>query len=136
LSELQARDAGSGRALTISRQGWQAFRIEGGCGAVRVSYRAYAYEPDFSEPCGIVDNDYAVLLGARYLRVPHWTGECRVSYVLPEGWKIHHPSGATQIGSTTTWDYPSYEVLLDTPVILGHFALLHRNVHGTPLYFA
>jgi predicted metalloprotease with PDZ domain len=138
LFDLRAEDVKTGAQLEVVREGWQGFRVRDGQGAVRVRYRAYAYEPDFSEPCGIVEDGYAVLLGARYLRAPAWTGPCRVTYHLPRGWKIHHPSGATQPdpkGKPGTWDYPSYEILLDSPVVVGHFGVHWKKVRGTPFYF-
>src|SRR4051794_33895404 len=45
LFDLQAREAGTGAPLKISRDGWQGFRVEGATGAVRVSYKVYAYDP-------------------------------------------------------------------------------------------
>ena len=39
-------------------------------------------------------------------------------------------------GKTNTWMYPSFEILLDTPVVFGHFDLLHRRVEGADFYFA
>jgi len=136
LFDLNAKDAGTGGSLPLSRDGWQAFCVEGGHGAVLVSYRAYAYATEFGEPCGLLDSEYGVLLGGRYLHAPGWPGACRVTYDLPPGWKAHHPAGATQVGNTVAWDYPSYEVLLDSPVVLGAFDLLKRNVNGTDFYFA
>lgn len=133
---ITPQDAESGDPLVISRDGWQAFQVQGAQNGIRISYRAYAYAIDFAEPCGILDNVYGVLLGARYLRVPHWMGPCRVTYELPDGWKAHHPAGAFRIGGSTTWDYPSYEILLDSPVVLGNFDLIERNVNGTKFYFA
>ncbi len=111
LFELKAQDARTGAPLTLSRDGWQSFRIDNAHGAVRVSYRANAYATQFSSLCGLLDSEYAVLLGARYLYAPAWPGPCRVTYDLPAHWKVHHPAGASRVGETTAWDYPSYEVL-------------------------
>jgi predicted metalloprotease with PDZ domain len=135
LFDLKAIDARTGKELTVTREHWQGFRVRGGQGSVLVSYRAYAYVPDFGEPCGLVENDYAVLLGTRYLRVPASPGPCRVTYQLPAGWAFHHASGASQVGEGPAWDYPSFEVLLDTPVVLGRFDCRERLIQGTPFYF-
>jgi predicted metalloprotease with PDZ domain len=134
LFDFQAQDLATGARLEVAREGWQAFSIQGRQGPIRLRYRASAYEADFSSQCGIVDGECAVLPGTRYLRVPAWPGACRVAYRLPRGWKVHQPSGATRIGRTT-WDYPSYEILLDTPVVLGRFDLRRRKVRGTPFAF-
>jgi len=136
LFDLNAKDARTGASLPLSRDGWQAFCVEGGHGAVLVSYRAYAYATEFGEPCGLLDSEYGVLLGSRYLHAPGWPGACRVTYDLPASWKAHHPAGAIQVGNTTAWDYPSYEVLLDSPVVMGAFDLIKRHVNGTDFYFA
>jgi len=136
LFDLNAKDARTGASLSLSRDGWQAFRVEGGHGAILVSYRAYAYETEFGEPCGLLDSEYAVLLGGRYLHAPDWPGACRVTYDLPAGWKAHHPAGATRVETMTAWDYPSYEVLLDSPVVMGPFDPIKLNVKGTDFYFA
>ncbi|MDR3637874.1 MAG: PDZ domain-containing protein [Isosphaeraceae bacterium] len=135
LFDLEARDAASGAALAVVRDGWQAFRIEAAKGTTIVTYKAYAYSADFSEPCGLVDGAYAVILGARYLHAPAFPGPCRVQYELPAGWSVHHPSGAARLGTTTTWDYPSYEVMLDTPVVMGNYDLIERSVKGTRFWF-
>lgn len=133
LFALHAIDAGSGGPLRVSRDGWQAYAIAGGSGDVEITYRAYCSSWDRSEACGILDDTKGVLTGARYLRVPAYAGPYEVTYELPDGWAIHHPSGATEL-SATSWEYPSYEILLDTPVALGEFDLVTREVCGTPFH--
>jgi predicted metalloprotease with PDZ domain len=135
LFDLKAQDARTGASLDVSREGWQAFHVEGGRGAIRVSYRAYAYATQYGAVSGLLDSEYAVLLGTRFLRVPAWPGPCRVAYDVPAHWKVHHPSGASRLGETTAWDYPSYEILLDSPVVMGSFELIKRKVKGTNFYF-
>lgn len=136
LFEVQAFDQASGAALPVSRDGWQGFLVEGGSGDVLVRYRAWAYSPELSEQSGIVDSQYAVLLGTRLLHSPDYLGPCSVHYDLPAAWRgrIHHPSGATPCADDS-WLYPSYEVLLDTPVVMGEFAVKQRVVCGAPINF-
>jgi predicted metalloprotease with PDZ domain len=122
-----------GRELVVMREGWQGYRVEGATGHVRVDYTAYCSSWDFSEACGILGDRSGVLTGARYLCVPAAGGTVTVSYELPDGWKIHHPSGAREL-SATSWEYPSYEILLDTPVVIGHFEVIERDVRGTPFH--
>lgn len=137
LFDLNATDTRTGALLDISRDGWQAFHIHGGSGDVTISYRAWAYANELGEPSGILDNRYAVLLGTRYLHSPAHLGACTVRYALPQAWqgRVHHPSGAASAGADS-WRYPSYEILLDTPVVMGDFILYERAVAGTPFYFA
>jgi predicted metalloprotease with PDZ domain len=136
LFALNAKDSRTGASLAVSRDGWQAFCVKNGNGGILVSYRAYAYATEFSEACGLLDSEYGVLLGGRYLQNPAWRGTCRVTYDLPSGWEVHHPAGAIRVGSSTAWDYPNYETLLDTPVVMGTFDLIKKTVKGTDFYFA
>ena len=43
--------------------------------------------------------------------------------------------GAERVGASS-WIYPSYEILLDTPVVFGSFDLLRREVDGADFFFA
>jgi predicted metalloprotease with PDZ domain len=131
---VKATDPRTGATLEVCRDGWQAYHIESAHGEVAVTYTAYCSSVDFGEPCGILDDRNGVLLGTRYLRAPAHSGECRVTYELPTNWELHHPAGARQIDART-WEYPSYEVLLDTPVSMGHFDKFTRNVHGTDFHY-
>lgn len=133
---ITAIDNSTGTELKVTRKGWQGFLVHDPTGDITVRYRAYAFTPDFGEPSGILDSDYAVLLGNRYLYCREAMGPQQVSYRLPSDWDgtIHHPSGAKRI-SDDTWEYPSYEILLDTPVVMGQFDTRERTVRGTPFYF-
>lgn len=134
--EIRARDSGCEGELRVSREGYSSFLVHGGRGSVTVTYRAYASEIDFGEASGIVDSDYAIVLGTRYLHSPAHVGRCRVSYDdLPAGWQVHHPAGAERVGDANSWIYPSFEILLDTPVVFGNFDLLRREVEGTEFFF-
>jgi len=127
-------------SLPVNRNGFTGYAItvkgDGKDNTVTVTYRASCYEPDLGDAMGLVDSNYAILMGTRYLFCPHYTGECSVDYgQLPEGWQMHHPSGAKRIELTNKWIYPSFEVLLDTPVCFGGFDLIEYDVKGTPFYF-
>lgn len=135
LFDVRATCGVTGRELRVRRDGWQGFVVEEGAGDVRVSYTASAWGDDLSESAGLVEERFAVVLGARYLFAPAHLGACEVHYRLPEGWQLHHPSGAQRLGPEAAWEYPSYEILLDTPVVFGHFDTLQHDVSGTPFYF-
>lgn len=136
LFEVKATSSATGAALVVSRDAGHTFHVEGGDGDVTVTYRAWAYATELGEPSGIVDDEYAILLGARYLHSSAHLGACTVTYALPAAWngEVHHPSGATRQGPDT-WRYPSYEILLDTPVVMGRYHRFERAVEGTPFYF-
>src|SRR5262249_14925154 len=127
-------DARTGSTLKVRREGWQAYLVEGGGGQVEVTFTAYCTSNDFSEECGVLDDEYGVILGTRYLHTPAWPGACRVTYELPEGWQLHHPPGSRRI-DRRTGEYPSYEILVDTPVSMGAFQLYTREVCGTTFSF-
>ena len=134
LFEISARETITGTPLFVKQTGWQSYHIENATGLVTINYRASSCCNDFAEVCGIVDSEYAILLGARYLRLVGWDGPIEVSYQLPDRWGSHHASGAEELG-LSEWRYPSYEYLLDTPVVFGVFQKLQRNVRGTDFYF-
>jgi len=134
LFNLKAVDVASGTSLPVTRKGWQGFEICSGTGNIALTYCVYAYALEYAELCGLLESDYGILMGTRYLRPPDWNGGCSVTYNLPAGWAIHHPSGATCVEGTTIWNYRSYLTLLDSPVVVGRFDRIVREVRGTPFY--
>ena len=132
--DVCATDVESGRVLPVVRDGWEGFRVEGATKRVLVSYLAHAADPAWGEVAGILTGEAGVLLGTRYLRPEGYDGPCRVTYALPEGWAIHHPSGARRV-SEHVYEYARYQDLVDTPVVFGAFTRRTRDVHGTPFHF-
>jgi predicted metalloprotease with PDZ domain len=55
----------------------------------------------------------------------------RVTFQLPSGWRIATGLAPTTIDSTT-YAAPNYDVLIDSPILLGHFLTYHFNAAGTP----
>ncbi len=133
LFDVKATDRETGAPIPVRRRGWSGYAVEAGGRALRVRYRASAALVDFSEACGGLGDLNGVLLGTRYLRVAEHNGGCAVRYHVPEGWAIHHPSGATPLGDHT-WAYDGYERLLDTPVAFGQFDLISRDVRGATFH--
>jgi predicted metalloprotease with PDZ domain len=133
--DVSAVDAVSGSAVAVERRGWNAFRISAGKKSVKVTYKVFVVDAAWGELVGIVGTDQAVLLATRLLFVRgEQSAPCRVTYDLPEKWAFHHPSGAKKIGERT-YEYPNYEVLLDTPVVSGAFDKITRTISGTPFHF-
>lgn len=133
---VTAIDVKTKTPLTVKRNGLNGYQIQTGSMEILVEYQASCYEPAFGEATGLVDNNYAILLGTRYLHCPSYLGPCSVNYdQLPEDWSIHHPSGAVKEENSNTWLYPSFEILLDTPVVFGHFDLITKDICGTPFYY-
>lgn len=131
--DVKAVDRETGAPIPVRRRGWSSYTVEADGRAVRVRYRASAASVDFSEGCGVLGDLNGVLLGTRYLRVAEHNGGCSVRYQVPEGWAVHHPSGATPLGDNT-WAYDGYERVLDTPVSFGQFDLISRDVRGTTFH--
>lgn len=132
LFACQVRDA-SGAVLALRRDGQAGYRVAHDGGALTVEYRADAAAAGFGEACGRLGSDNGVLLGTRYLRVAGHEGPCVVHYRVPDGWPIHHPSGARYLGAGR-WEYSAYEELLDTPVCFGQFERITRVVRGTEFH--
>lgn len=128
-----ASDGATGAALAVRRDGLAGYKVQHGGGELLVSYCASASSADFSEACGVLGDQNGVLLGTRYLRVAGAAGPCVVTYEVPDGWPIHHPSGARRLAERR-WEYTGYEQLLDTPVCFGQFDLITRNVRGTDFH--
>jgi predicted metalloprotease with PDZ domain len=138
LIDVRAVDGESRESLPLVREGWSGFRIaarSGGSGprSVEVSYRVYCFDPAWGELTGFVSHDQAVLLGTRYLKLQGCDGPCRVTYRFPDGWAHHHPAGARQL-EANCFEYPSYRVLLDTPVVAGAFEVRSRRLHGADFH--
>ncbi|WP_175997612.1 PDZ domain-containing protein [Burkholderia stabilis] len=136
--DVRATDGATGAALDVHRRGWPAYAVgvparSASEGRVTVRYRAAAASVEMSEECGVLGDLNGVLLGTRYLRVSAHDGRCTVRYHVPDGWAIHHPSGATAMPERT-WEYDSYARLVDTPVSFGHFDTITREVRGTPFH--
>lgn len=126
----------SGNSCPVERKGYNGYSVQGNGRPLTVTYRASCYEPDLGDAMGLVDSEYAVLMGTRYLFCPDYLGNCTVNYgTLPDDWKIHHPSGAKRLANYNAWEYPSFEVLLDTPVCFGTFNVMERDVCGVPFYY-
>ncbi|MFZ3291129.1 PDZ domain-containing protein [Mycobacterium sp.] len=130
---VTATDELSGAPLAVAREGWQGYVIQHRSGPLVISHRAYCSSWEFSEACGILGDRAGVLTGARYLFVGDYDGPCHVTYQLPEGWALHHPSGARQVDAFT-WEYPSYLILLDTPVCMGGFEMATSEICGTAFH--
>lgn len=133
LFSVSARAVSTGESLRVRREGWSSYVVDGSSGGVEVTYSAGAYDPAWGELAGIVDSHQAVLLGTRYLFLEEHAGPCRVTYELPDDWPLHHPAGAKRLNATT-FEYPSYAALLDTPVTAGAFEARARTSHGVPFH--
>lgn len=131
--DCAAIEVETGAALEMRREGLSGYTVRHNGGELLVSYRSSASSADFSEACGVLGCENGVLLGTRYLRLAGASSPCRVTYVVPDGWAIHHPSGARQLGERS-WEYTGYEQLLDTPVSFGKFDLITRKVRGTDFH--
>ena len=135
LVELTAVDSATGASIPVRREGQNSYRLDPHGKAVTVRYSASCYEPEIGDAMGILDSDYAVLMGTRYLFLEGYSGPLQVTYHPPKNWPIHHASGATPTGQENTWIYSDYELLLDTPVVFGHFDLRTRTVRGVPFHY-
>ena len=130
---LRAEHGSSGQALRVTRDGWSGWRIENAPASLRVTAQLNAWDPSTGELAGLVDETWALLLGTRYPFAPAHPGPCEVEYRLPEGWPLHHPAGAVQLGPRL-FRYESQAALLDAPLVAGAFTRATRTVRGTPFH--
>jgi len=133
LFNVRAQDS-NGEEILISRHGWQGWRLNSNGGEILITWRAFAHDSALGELSGILDHTHGVLLGTRYLFAPAHEGPVTVDYQLPSGWKMHHPSGAKSL-TASSFEYPSYSLLLDTPIAVGAFEQHTRDSNGTPFHF-
>lgn len=133
--DVKAIDVASGAPVAIERRENNAFRVSADKRRIKITYKVFVVDAAWGELVGIVGTDQAVLLGTRLFFVRGEQGApCRVTYDLPEKWAFHHCSGAKKIDDRT-YEYPSYDVLLDTPVVCGAFEKITRDISGTPFHF-
>ncbi|MFN7131519.1 MAG: hypothetical protein ACK4N5_05510, partial [Myxococcales bacterium] len=128
--EVRAAD---GARRRVTREGWSGLRVESAGGPLELRYRVYAHDHAWGELTGFLGHDQGVLLGTRYAYLRGRTGPVRVRYELPDGWRMHHPDGAREV-VPGTFEYPSYQSLLDTPVVFGAFEVITRTVQGVPFH--
>ncbi len=132
LFNVSATDA-NGNGLTVVREGWSGFRIDAPPPSLTLRYRAGAFEPAWGELAGLVDHEFALLFGTRYLQVSGHRGPVRVQYDWPAGWPVHQPAAVRNAGHSTS-EYASYAELLNTPVVAGRFEKQTIEVEGTPFH--
>jgi predicted metalloprotease with PDZ domain len=130
---LDAVDVASGRSLGVTREGWAGWRIEDAPPTVRVKARLNAWDVATGELAGLVDGAWALLLATRYPYAPGHPGPCEVEYRVPEGWPLHHPAGAIELGPRL-FRYENQAALLDAPVVAGAVTRATRRVRGTPFH--
>jgi predicted metalloprotease with PDZ domain len=130
---LTAEDTASGEALSVTREGWSGWRVDGVRAGLRVHVLLNAWDPSTGELAGLVDEAWALLIATRYPFAPAFPSACEVEYRLPEGWPLHHPAGAVQLGPRL-FRYESQAALLDVPVVAGKVTRATRTVRGTPFH--
>lgn len=83
-----------------------------------------------------VTNDYAFFTGIELFLEPvgHREVPSSVKFNIPAGWRLHTPLKAT--ADPMTFTAANYDVLVDSPVLMGKFDLTKFDVEGKPHYFA
>jgi len=67
-----------------------------------------------------------------YMYLDRWKlAPAHVTFRLPAGWRI--ATGLVPTTDSTTFWAPSYDVLIDSPVLVGHFLDYHFSAGGRPL---
>ena len=123
-----------GELLAVEKTAKNRWRVEaGGLSCVQVEYRVYCRE--MTVRTNWVEEAFAVLNGApTFLTLagrPGWTHD--VLLVLPDRWQ-HSVTGlpAHPDGRPHHYRAPSYDVLVDSPILLGNPVLHEFEVDGKP----
>ena len=121
LTDFEAYDT-EGRSLTWRKEGMNHWHIQlPEDGNLRVTYRVYAnqrdvassrVEPDiaFVAPCGV----FMYVAGEQ-------NHEVNVRFSLPDGWKNIATGMRPHAGDSTAFTAPDFDVLYDSPLLLGNF---------------
>lgn len=123
-----------GAALAVDKSRKNRWKVTtGGASRVAVRYRVYARE--MSVRTNFVDAEMAILNGAP-LFLTLVDGERRahdVKIELPEAWK-HSVTGLPVHPSGDAHHYlaPDYDILVDSPIVLGNPTLYEFDVQGVP----
>lgn len=124
------------RSLPVVREDSSTWRgIAPGAGEVTVTYRmrfpsaVAAATPNnrsfMAETGGLIDGPQAYAYLPGYKDAP-----AHVQFVLPAGWRI--ATGLVPTSDSSVFFAPSYDVLIDSPVLVGRFAAWRFVVAGVP----
>ncbi len=128
---------GSGRSLPVEKVDKNTWRVElGGQRRVFIRYRVYAFGPDHRT--SFVDNDGAMLNGASVFIYPVGL-ESQESLMV-----IDKPRSWGQVTSALPWvggrspvfRAANYDVLVDSPIMIGNHTLLDFEVSGVSHRYA
>jgi len=126
----------AGDALPVTRDSKISWTIDTrGAAAIVVRYSAGLRDPvQWRRPnnrwflratSGMIDGPRT------YMYLDGWKlAPAHVTFRLPAGWRI--ATGLVPTTDSTTYWAPSYDVLIDSPVLLGHFLDYHFNAGGRP----
>ena len=126
----------AGDALPVTRDSKLSWTIDTrGAAAIVVRYSAGLRDPvQWRRPnnrwflratSGMIDGPRT------YMYLDGWKlAPAHVTFRLPAGWRI--ATGLVPTTDSTTYWAPSYDVLIDSPVLLGHFLDYHFNAGGRP----
>jgi predicted metalloprotease with PDZ domain len=136
IADVTAFDASGGPALPVTRESDISWTVETrGAATVIVRYSAGLRDavqwrrPNnrwfLRQTSGIVDGPRT------YMYLDGWKlAPSRVAFRLPAGWRI--ATGLVPTTDSTTYWAPSYDVLIDSPVLLGRFLSYTFTAAGIP----
>ena len=135
-AHMRADDGSCGAPLPTQRLDKQTWQIDNQGRAVCVSYEVYANE--LSVRTSYVDDRFAFLNGSSVFMYPLGETsdrpvELRVN--LPADWPVHTPLDPLPGGPHPSYQAPSYDELVDSPLLLGEAEVRRFEVAGRPLEF-
>jgi predicted metalloprotease with PDZ domain len=128
--DLVARDL-DGKALTVTRVDKQSWSVVNRGRPFVVEYRVYAGE--LSVRTSYVDDRFALLNGAGlFMYVDgQTTRAAELELAPPSGWDVH--TSLERGAATMQFTAPSYDELIDSPLLLGEAEVRRFSVVGKPI---
>ena len=122
-----------GRELAVTRDDKQSWTVANGQRGFTVDYRVFADE--LSVRTSYVDDRFALLNGSGlFVYVVGQTSRAaELELVAPDDWAVHTALDTLPEGEGLQFKAPSYDELIDSPLLLGEAELRRFTVAGKPL---
>jgi predicted metalloprotease with PDZ domain len=129
--EVQAK-GDRGDELPVRRLDKQTWEVTNGGEAFELSYRVYANE--LSVRTSYVDDRSALLNGSNFMMYVQGElerpAELRIASI-PAGWRTHTSLGRKGGGSSGPFVAPNYDILVDSPLLMGEAEVRRFEISGT-----
>ena len=125
------------KALKVEKLEKNRWKVHAPKGMLTIYYKVYCFE--FSARTTFIDADQALLNGASlFMFVEGLENQSgKVDITLPKGWKSYISSMQDHsFAGGVSYTFDNYDILVDSPIQLGHFDTFEFDVLGIPHYVA